>query len=96
MQYPLDPPFSALSDPDAFEIIRLWAAHGEQHVTLKGGLWEDPAAWGIVLADLARHAAKVLERDEGLKIEDSLRRIQAGFLAELEDPTTNITSHVRN
>ena len=85
-----------MSDPDAFEIVRLWAAHGEQHVTMKGGLWESPASWGIVLADLARHAAKILERDEGLQIAESLRRIRQGFQAELDDPTTNITSHVRN
>ena len=96
MQQALEPPFSAMSDPDAYEILRLWGADGAQHVNIKGGLWEDPASWGVVLADLARHAAQVLERDEGLKIPDSLRRIQDGFLAELNNPTTNITSHERH
>jgi Domain of unknown function (DUF5076) len=31
-------PQEALTDPDSFELIRVWAANGEQFVTLESGL----------------------------------------------------------
>ena len=85
-----------MSDPDAFEILRLWGADGDQHVNIKRGLWDDPGHWGVMLADLARHAAKMFEQDDGLKIADSLQRIRESFLIELNHPTTDITSHERH
>ena len=79
------PPASS-GDPNAFEIARIWVAHGAQHVTLKHDVWPDPAAWGILLADLARHVANAYGqsgRDPG----DVCRRIREGFEAEMESPT---------
>ena len=50
-------PDAAKKDSNAFEILRIWIAGGSQHVSLKTGVWEDPAAWGLMLADLAKHVA---------------------------------------
>jgi hypothetical protein len=53
----LEVPPLAKSDPDAVEILRVWAAPGKpQQLTLRP-VWRDAAAWGIMLVDIARHAA---------------------------------------
>jgi hypothetical protein len=51
----LEPPPAAQRDAASFELLRVWIAEQGQHVNLRSGVWEDPFAWGIVLADLARH-----------------------------------------
>ena len=53
----LDIPPAASRDKASFEVLRVWIAEQGQHVSLRSGAWEDPFAWGIVLADLARHIA---------------------------------------
>lgn len=80
-------PPEAEADPKSIEIARVWAAGGGQHVTMKTGLWDDPAAWGLMLVDLARHAANAYAQTEGRDREDVLRRIKAGFDAEWNAPT---------
>jgi hypothetical protein len=49
-------PPAAASDPKAFELVRAWIAQGELHVSMQMGGWDDPTAWGVVLADLVRDA----------------------------------------
>jgi uncharacterized protein DUF5076 len=50
-------------------------------------VWPDPAAWGIVLAELACHVALAYHQREDHAIEDVLERVLAGFRSELESPT---------
>jgi hypothetical protein len=84
----LDPPPAATRDTAAFELLRVWVAEQGQHVSLRSGVWEDPFAWGIVLADLARHivTAEAMHRDD-LDEDAFLARILEGFEAEIESPT---------
>lgn len=84
----LDPPPAATRDKAAFELLRVWVADQGQHVSLRSGAWEDPFAWGIVLADLARHIvnAESLNRKD-FDSEAFLERILEGFNAEIESPT---------
>ena len=84
----LDPPPAAQRDKAAFELLRVWVAEQGQHVALRSGTWEDPAAWGIVLADLARHIvhAESLHK-KGLDRRAFLARMLDGFHAEIESPT---------
>jgi hypothetical protein len=87
MSYPKDemtPPPAAVDDAKSFEIARLWVASEAQHVALRTDVWPDPAAWGIVLADLARHVAVAYQRQGELDAEDVLERVLAGFHMELE------------
>jgi hypothetical protein len=81
-------PPAATKDKAAFELLRVWVADGGQHVSLRSGTWEDPFAWGIVLADLARHIvnAESLQRKE-IDPEAYLERMLEGFHAEIESPT---------
>ena len=87
-------PPSAETDPNSVELLRLWAAHEGQHVSIQAGAYEDPFAWGIVLADLARHIAVAYEQDKGLDKTKTLEIIRAGLLAELCDPTDEPTGRL--
>ena len=90
MSYPKDelaPPPTAVHDALSFEIARVWVANDAQHVRLRTDVWPDPAAWGIVLADLARHVALAYHHMEDHDPEDVLERVLAGLRAELEYPT---------
>ncbi|MCY2964636.1 MAG: DUF5076 domain-containing protein [Planctomycetota bacterium] len=80
-------PHSATSDPKAIELLRVWAAHGEQHVSLVPGIWKDPASWGIMLVDLAKHVARAYEESSGLEYELAIQRIRQGIDAEWQDAT---------
>ena len=44
----------------------MWITHRALHVTLRTAAWKNPAPWGILLADLARHVANAYEKGEGL------------------------------
>jgi hypothetical protein len=86
-QKELDVPPSAVNDPNSVEIARIWAANGKQVVTLRPDLWEDPAAWGLMLVDLARHVSNAYEQlNKGSK-KDVLKRIRWGFDVEWNRPT---------
>ena len=62
-------PTAAAKDPAAFELLRLWIANQSQQVTLRPGIWQDPSAWGVMLADLARSIVQVhLDNDEDLDV----------------------------
>ena len=84
----LDPPPAATRDKASFELLRVWIAEQGQHVSLRSGVWEDPFAWGIVLADLARHIvhAESLVR-QNFDETAFMDRMLEGFQAEIESPT---------
>jgi len=81
-------PPAAQRDKAAFEVLTVWIAEHGQHVSIRSGAWEDPFAWGIVLADLARHItnAHILQHPETDK-ENFFARLLEGFHAEIENPT---------
>jgi len=90
VSYPKDelaPPSAATGDARSFELARLWLADGAPHVALRTGVWPDPAAWGIVLVDLARHIALAYHQSSDVALGDAFERILYGLRAELESPT---------
>ena len=80
-------PDAAQRDPRAIEMLRVWAALGGQHVSIKTGLWEDPAIWGLMLVDLARHVARAHEQLGQMSSVDFLDRLKLGFDTEWNSPT---------
>lgn len=83
------PPPIATENPAAVEVLRVWAAPGApQQLTLQP-TWGDPGAWGLLLADVARHAALAYQR-EGHDLDEALGRILALLDAELSSPTDAI------
>ena|SRR5262249_58741534 len=87
-------PEVALRDEKSFEIARVWVAEGAEHVSLLVGVWKDPAAWGILLADLARHVVNAFEQEDHLNREETLERIRKTFHEELNSPTDHPTGRV--
>jgi len=87
----LEIPPVAHQDPKAVEIARIWGALGDQHVSLRPDAWDDPAAWGILLVDLAKHVANAHYELSGRKPSETLSRIRAGFDAEWNDATDTPT-----
>ncbi len=85
-QNELDTPPLAGENPEAVELLRVWAAPGAPQQLVLNTVWNDPAYWGLLLVDIARHAAQAYER-QGQDPSDTLDRIREGFDAEWEFPT---------
>jgi hypothetical protein len=83
-------PEPARTDAKSFELLRVWIAHQDQHISMRAGVWKEPEAWGIMLADLARHIAASLQQAENRDPMEMLARIRAGFENEIESPTEEV------
>lgn len=83
---PLPVPPAVRTASNAMEMARIWLADGDQHVVLSPNLWKDPAAWGLMLVDLARHVASAYE-SQGHDRAAVLQRIREAFEAEWGHPT---------
>jgi hypothetical protein len=82
----LEVPPIADSNPQAIEVLRVWAAPGlPQQLTLRI-TWKDSGSWGLLLADVARHAAKAYA-NEGHNAAEVLSRIRQLLDAEFSKPT---------
>ena len=80
-------PPRAETDPNARELVRVWAAHGQQHVSIRVGVWPDPGAWGVMLADLVGHIANAYVQEGSSDAGVVTARILEMFNAEVERPT---------
>ncbi len=89
-------PREAKNDRRSFELLRVWIANESQHISLRAGIWEDPAAWGVMLADLAGHIANSLEQGAGMDREEALERIREGFEAEFDSPTDEVAGELED
>ncbi len=82
----LETPPIAEVDAQAVEVLRVWAAPGKpQQLTLRT-TWKEPGAWGLLLVDVAKHAANAYA-NEGADPAVVLARIRALFDAEWSSPT---------
>ena len=65
------------------ELVRVTRSRNGQKIVLNHSVWEDPAAWGILLVDLARHLSTAYSADsDTMTAEDAMNRIMTGFEAE--------------
>ena len=64
----------------------MWAAGNDAQQVALRTKWSDPAAWGFLLVNIARHAARAYERS-GRDASEVLARIREGFDAEWSSPT---------
>jgi Domain of unknown function (DUF5076) len=91
----LDPPPAAASDPNATEMLRLWAANGKLDVVINIGAYEERGydeadAWGIIISDFTRHVARALSQRYGRNEEQEMAKIRDSFLREIVAPTSPI------
>ena len=79
-------PPAALTADDAFEVLRAWIAGDGLQVCMRMA-FEDPGVWGQMLADIARHAARMYVREGGLTEAEAIDQIVEIWNAEMGDPT---------
>lgn len=83
-------PRAAQCDPESWEVMRAWVAENGLHIMLNIGVYDahdvrEEEAWGMILADAARHIADALVsmgRDKDVALAEIRRR----FETELNDP----------
>lgn len=84
-------PYNALQIPpsaqgkDGLEVLRAAVIEGGLHVTLRRA-FEDPRAWGMLLADVAQQVAQAYAQEDGRTIDDVVVQIREGFSGELDAP----------
>ena len=84
-------PEDAWRDPGAAEVLRGWVVDGGLQISMIRA-FESPDVWGVLIADIARHAARVYEREGHCSEADALKVIKSTFDAEWTRPTdTGVT-----
>jgi hypothetical protein len=73
----------------AAELLRAWVIDEAVQCTLRAGAFEDPATWGVLLADVVYHVAEAFAEDEGRDAAETVRLIRAAFDAEMNAPPEN-------
>ena len=77
------------------EVLRAGVA--EQNLTMSiRRAFDDPAAWGVLLATAGRQVARIYATETGAKEDEVCARILASFQAEMnsaEDPGTMTAAH---
>lgn len=90
-------PAQAQRDSQSIEMARVWIAEQGLHCSLNVGVYsthaiEETRAWGIVLADMARHVSFALFELEGQGAPTALlSKIKQAFLDELTNPTSPVS-----
>jgi hypothetical protein len=68
------------------EVLRAAIVEGGLHISLRRA-FDDPEAWGMILADLTRHVARIYKTEDDLSEEQTIERIRNLFDAEMDSPT---------
>jgi hypothetical protein len=91
-------PDAAVRDHDnSVEMLRAWIAEGALFCSLNIGMYvegtdvREEEAWGTILADAMRHVASGLTKRYDRSYQDSLNKMRARFIAELDRPTSAAT-----
>jgi hypothetical protein len=58
--------------------------------------WPDPSAWGLFLADLARHIGDAYEQAQGLPAARTVARVLELFQKEMAHPTDQTRGHLHH
>lgn len=86
-------PPATLRDANAREMIRVWIAENDLHVSLNLGMYADDPdggvdereAWGQILADVIRHVAHGLQRSHAWRPQETRTTIRDALLERLGD-----------
>jgi len=86
------PVFDALQVPPAaldqggVEVLRAVIVDGDLHVSLRRA-FDDPDPWGMLIADVARHIARIYSTESKLTQDQVIDRVRTIFEAEMDRPT---------
>jgi hypothetical protein len=86
------PVFEALHVPPAamdqggVEVVRAVIVDGALHVSLRRA-FDDPEAWGMLIADITRHVARIYAAEDKFREAETIARVRALYDAEMDAPT---------
>jgi hypothetical protein len=82
-------PPAARADGTSIEMLRAWIANGALYCSLEMGICKEDkiGAWGVLLADVVRHAANAMQEATGEDVAHSMAAIRRAFNAEMDYPT---------
>jgi uncharacterized protein DUF5076 len=83
-EQPLPPDVSGRED--AIEVLRAFVIDGGLSIAFQRA-FEEPDMWGLLLVDIARHAARAYAREAEYSENEALSRIVDMFEAEIARPT---------
>jgi hypothetical protein len=86
---PLPP---AAQESGGTEVLRAVIVENRLEVSLRRA-FEEPELWGMLIADVARHAARVYATESELSEDEALEKVRAMFDAELDEPTDPGATH---
>lgn len=80
-------PDQADREPGAYELLRVWTTDAGERVALRVTKEIPVEGWGLLLSDLAKHAA-IAHAQKGVgTTSENLRAIVTEFIRELQEPT---------
>ncbi len=88
-------PPDALANDKAVEVLRAFVVDGGLSISFTRA-FDDPAMWGMMLVDIARHAARVYEREGAMSEAEAMQRIVDMFQSVLGTPTDPGQTSERN
>jgi len=92
-EQPLPP--DVIGREDATEVLRAFVLDGGLSIAFTRA-FEEPDVWGLLLVDVARHAARAYARESDFSEDEALARIVEMFEAELARPTDTGTTTPRS
>jgi hypothetical protein len=79
-------PPDVIGRDDAVEVLRAFVVDGGLSIAFMRA-FDDPGMWGMLLVDIARHAARAFAREGVMEEAVAMERITAMFHNELAAPT---------
>jgi hypothetical protein len=89
-EFELEIPPEALTDPERFELLRLWAAHEQLHVTISSSLGGEAEDFGELLADLFEHASRMYAQRDKRPLSEVRTGILENFQRRIERPSPSL------
>src|SRR3977135_750838 len=83
-EQPLPP--DVIGRDEATEVLRAFVVDGGLSIAVTRA-FEEPDMWGLLLVDIARHAARAYARESAFTEEEALAHIVDMFEAEIARPT---------
>jgi hypothetical protein len=80
-------PPDTVAAKEAIELFRGWLIDDQLQCSLFPTAFPDPAVWGMLLADAARHIANALAENEVMDRETALAAIASKFAEEMQSPS---------
>jgi hypothetical protein len=82
-ELPIPPETS--TDPEAFELLRVWAANNEIHVALESGFGDSAQDFGVLVSDLMEHGARLYAERDGVSELAARKAIMKGIRERLAE-----------